>query len=341
MKLGVSNLNYLREINAFYDRLETNPLSGGAVSLWHALMQVNNRARWKKKFTVAVVVLCYKSGLSESSFKRARKELYEKGYIHYEKQLGNKAAMYEMISLDFNSEEEGHYQPSKEVEEAPTLSQGTDKSSHSLKLHPDNEVNHNMDHKLNGKQSRNASALIKQNHTYTTEDDSLLSKETDSLKLNPNYNVNRNLDGNLNHNADALIKQNNTKQNNTYTAAENRKLEAVYELYEQNFGKLNSYMKNELTKQIRDLGEDLVLHAMKKTLDRGKTNWNYAKAILTDWKSKGFLSVDQIDLKEVKFKKSRISVRGNHQTICIHKLDLFLIGFISISGSNRKNKNQI
>lgn len=64
-------------------------------------------------------------------------------------------------------------------------------------------------------------------------------------------------------------------------------------------------MKNELTKQIHDLGEDLVLHAMKKMLDRGKTNWNYAKAILTDWKSKGLLSLDQINLEEVKFKKTQ------------------------------------
>ncbi|MBP2075886.1 DnaD domain-containing protein [Oceanobacillus polygoni] len=250
-------MNYLKEINAFYDRLETNPLSGGAVSLWHALMQVNNRARWKKKFTVAVVVLCYKAGLSESSFKRARKELYEKGYIHYEKQLGNQAALYEMISLDFYSEEEYcHYQPSNKTEGARQMLQESDKSS-------------------------------------------------DNLKPNPDDNVNHKLDGKLDRNADALIKQNNTIQNNTYTTAESRKLEATYEYYQQHFGKLNGYMKNELTKQIHDLGEDLVLHAMKKTLDRGKTNWNYTKAILTDWKSKGLLSLDQINLEEVKFKKTQ------------------------------------
>jgi len=92
-------MNYIKEINAFYQRQETNPLSSHAANLWHTLMHVNNRAGWKKTFTVAVSVLCSKGNLSNSTFKRARIELHDKGYIHYKSRRGNQAAIYEITSL--------------------------------------------------------------------------------------------------------------------------------------------------------------------------------------------------------------------------------------------------
>lgn len=92
-------MNYLKEINAFHDRRETNPISSAAANLWAVLMDVNNRTGWKKEFTVAASILCAKSALSESAFRRARMELAEKGYIHYESRGANRAAVYRMISL--------------------------------------------------------------------------------------------------------------------------------------------------------------------------------------------------------------------------------------------------
>ncbi|MBP1971347.1 hypothetical protein J2Z83_003486 [Virgibacillus natechei] len=74
-------MNYIKELNAFHNRLETNPLSASAANLWHVLMHVNNKPGWLKEFTVAVSVLCAKAALTESTFKRARAELDEKGYI--------------------------------------------------------------------------------------------------------------------------------------------------------------------------------------------------------------------------------------------------------------------
>lgn len=91
-------MNYIKEINAFYMEIETNPLSASAVALWHALMQVNNRARWIEEFTVAAQVLFLKSGLPESTFKRARLELRDKGFIVYTSR-GSQAPAYQMISL--------------------------------------------------------------------------------------------------------------------------------------------------------------------------------------------------------------------------------------------------
>lgn len=92
-------MNYIREINAFYDHMEWNPLSASAVTLWHALMHMNNKTMWAGSFTVAGAVLRIKSGLTESSFKRARNELKEKGYIDFEPSKNRKAPTYKMISL--------------------------------------------------------------------------------------------------------------------------------------------------------------------------------------------------------------------------------------------------
>lgn len=101
---GLVHMNYLKEINAFHARQETEPLTMAAAYLWIVLMDINNRAGWKKQFTVAVSLLCAKTSLKEGTFKRARNELQKKGYIHVESQGANRAAMYQMISLQNNKE---------------------------------------------------------------------------------------------------------------------------------------------------------------------------------------------------------------------------------------------
>src|SRR5690625_3555637 len=62
-------------------------------------MDINSRTGWKKEFPVAAPLLCAKAALSEGTFKRARKELQEKGYIHVVSRGANRAAAYQMISL--------------------------------------------------------------------------------------------------------------------------------------------------------------------------------------------------------------------------------------------------
>ncbi|WP_085992193.1 hypothetical protein [Oceanobacillus senegalensis] len=92
-------MNYIKEMNAFYDRMELDPLSSSAISLWFAFMHINNKTRWSETFTVAGTVLRMKSGLKETSFKRARTELKEKGYIDYQSRSHNQAPIYQMKSL--------------------------------------------------------------------------------------------------------------------------------------------------------------------------------------------------------------------------------------------------
>lgn len=96
-------MNYLKELNAFYVRLETEPLTASAIALWHALMHVNNRTRWVERFSVAATVLCVKTNLPVSTFKRARAELKRKGLIRHVSR-GKLSPFYEMVSLVVDDE---------------------------------------------------------------------------------------------------------------------------------------------------------------------------------------------------------------------------------------------
>lgn len=92
-------MNYIKEINGFYDWLETNPLSKSAIALWNALMHINNKADWRDRFTVATSVLEYKTGFKKSELFKARNELKQKNRILWSERGGNLSAEYTIISF--------------------------------------------------------------------------------------------------------------------------------------------------------------------------------------------------------------------------------------------------
>ncbi|MBA2174838.1 DnaD domain protein [Halobacillus locisalis] len=136
-------MNYIKAINAFYDQQEFNPLSASAITLWHGLMHVNNKSRWKKEFSAAMTVLCVKTGLSEAGVRKARKELVEKGCLTFQSRKGNQAPIYQIVPL---YEETGSESDKQE-----------DKASG------------NWNGSTNGKESGNRGTLIKQNETKENE----------------------------------------------------------------------------------------------------------------------------------------------------------------------------
>jgi hypothetical protein len=85
-------MNYIKQLNEFYTRLETEPLSANAISLYCALLQVNNKCAWSRSFKAANVVLQSKSGLNLSSLQRARNELAAAELIIYKKGKNKKIA---------------------------------------------------------------------------------------------------------------------------------------------------------------------------------------------------------------------------------------------------------
>ncbi|MCM3178552.1 hypothetical protein [Cytobacillus horneckiae] len=76
-------MNYIKELNAFYDWLELNELSASAINLWYALMHINNKAGWAETFTVAESVICVKTGLTDRTLRKVRNELKQKNRFYF------------------------------------------------------------------------------------------------------------------------------------------------------------------------------------------------------------------------------------------------------------------
>lgn len=92
-------MNYIREINAFYDWLETNTLADSAINLWHALMHVANKAGWPEEFAVALSTLQSKTGLKKDAVITARNRLQTAGRITFRSRSGQQSAVYHMVPL--------------------------------------------------------------------------------------------------------------------------------------------------------------------------------------------------------------------------------------------------
>lgn len=90
-------MNYISEMNSFYDWLETNSISDSAINLWHALMHINNRAGWITEFAVAISTLETKTGLKKGAILRARLRLQQAGRIDFKSRAGQQSAVYTMI----------------------------------------------------------------------------------------------------------------------------------------------------------------------------------------------------------------------------------------------------
>ncbi|MGG0891718.1 DnaD domain-containing protein [Cytobacillus horneckiae] len=92
-------MNYIKELNAFYDWLELNELSPSAINLWYALMHINNKATWAETFTVAESVLCVKTGLTDRTLRKVRNELKQKNRIDFISRKGGKAPVNKIIQF--------------------------------------------------------------------------------------------------------------------------------------------------------------------------------------------------------------------------------------------------
>lgn len=91
-------MNYLREINAFIDWLETNPLDATTQTLWFHLMAIANKCGWPEWFAVANLTLQAKVGVDKKTLIKHRNYLIQKGLIKYKNQ-GKKAGKYNLIPI--------------------------------------------------------------------------------------------------------------------------------------------------------------------------------------------------------------------------------------------------
>lgn len=91
----------------------------------------------------------------------------------------------------------------------------------------------------------------------------------------------------------------------------------VNQYYEKNgFGSITEKTKRDFEDWIKDFvkigatvdnAKSIVLHALDISIDNNVRKYNYAKSILTNWESKRYITVEQIEAEERKRKKN-----GNH-----------------------------
>ena len=103
-------MNYLLEIRAFYDWLETNKLSTAAIALWHALMYMANKTQWQDTFAVAMSMLEIRTGLKRQALYDARNQLKNSGRISFESRSGNQSSVYRIVPFVSEIQTQTHTQ---------------------------------------------------------------------------------------------------------------------------------------------------------------------------------------------------------------------------------------
>lgn len=154
-------MNYILEINAFFDWLETNPLPKSANALWHVLMHINNKAKWSKSFEVAILTLVLKTGFKRSELFEARNVLTQKGRITWKSRGGNLSAVYSIIPFcvhntdtlaDASTDANGKTNPMQLRTQTPTTNKLNETKLNETKpiLSGENYQNENQESKKEG-----------------------------------------------------------------------------------------------------------------------------------------------------------------------------------------------
>lgn len=92
-------VNYIQEINSFYDYQVENPLTCSEQALWHKLMSYCNSFNWKSDFSLTNSRLVEDLKISRQQLDRARNTLVQNGLITYKKGNGNQCGTYHLNSL--------------------------------------------------------------------------------------------------------------------------------------------------------------------------------------------------------------------------------------------------
>ncbi|MCL6615837.1 MAG: DnaD domain protein, partial [Anoxybacillus ayderensis] len=88
----------------------------------------------------------------------------------------------------------------------------------------------------------------------------------------------------------------------------------AHRFYQENFGVENPFIAECIDQWIDDIGEELVIEAMKRALKQNKS-WSYAEGILKDWVKHNLRTLTDVEAYEKEFHRKREEV-GNHE---VHK----------------------
>lgn len=92
-------MNYIQQLNAFYDQLMYNPLTSKSQAIYLAILHLNNKCGWKKEFTIANPMLQALCDISKSELHKQRNILIQAELITYKKGKKGQAGTYQIKRL--------------------------------------------------------------------------------------------------------------------------------------------------------------------------------------------------------------------------------------------------
>ena len=272
-------MNYLKQVLALNQLQLRDPLSKGQYMLFHALLNVNNDCGWIEWFEVASIRLELFSQMSREGVQKARKELIERGLIEF-KSNGTRAGSYRLKKL---------YEDSTQTSTQVSTQDSTQSSTQiNTEIEP-------LSTPLPTQLEKNTQMSTQDSTQSSTQDSTPLNK-LNKTKLNKSK-VNS---------CSSYTEQNTEKSADN---DDNKTTENVFEFYQKNFGILSSFIQEDILYWIRDIGDGLVLEALKRALEQNK-EYGYAKKIMQSWVRKGIDSLEKAEAERVQFIRAN-EKRGN------------------------------
>lgn len=119
-------------------------------------------------------------------------------------------------------------------------------------------------------------------------------------KTKPNVNDNVNVNENVNVN----VKGNdNDNDNEDVSDSCVDGLQKIIDFYNENIGMITSYGIEILSDYAKEMSADLIILAMKKSVEANKRTIQYIKGILNNWSKKGIKTVLQAEQEDEQFRK--------------------------------------
>ena len=280
-------MNYLKQVLALNQLQLRDPLSKGQYMLFQALLNVNNDCGWIEWFEVASIRLELFSQMSREGVQKARKELIERGLIEF-KSNGTRAGSYRLKKL-YEDSTQTSTQVSTQVSTQDSTQNSTQTNSEIEPLSTPLPTQLEKNTKMSTQDST-------QSGTQGSTQDSTPLNKLNKTKLNKSE-VNS---------CSSYTEMSTEKSANN---DDDKTTENVFEFYQKNFGILSSFVQEDILYWIRDIGDGLVLEALKRALEQNK-EYGYAKKIMQSWVRKGIDSLEKAETERVQFIRAN-EKRGN------------------------------
>jgi DnaD/phage-associated family protein len=135
-----------------------------------------------------------------------------------------------------------------------------------------------------------------------------------------NVNINSTQKDNRQHNEDdnpqSKVKESKVKESKVenYIKEDEGDFENPFSFFEKNgFGTIGSHIAEKIIKWCEDLSDELVLEAMKISVEHSVKTWSYVESILKDWSEKQIQTVEQANALQQQRKEQRSKQSNQRQ----------------------------